>query len=58
MVFGLEGLDAVGKITKIIEKLMNDAGVREKFAATGSLSGLVRLEEYEIEFTLRRRADE
>jgi len=56
--FGLEGLDAVGKIANIIEKLMNDAGVREKFTEKGELSGLVRLEEYEIDFTLRRRADE
>lgn len=57
MVFGLEGLDAVGKIANIIEKLMGDSDIREKFAATGSLSGLVRLEEYEIEFTLRRRGE-
>jgi len=55
--FGLEGLDAVGKIANIIERLMNDAGIREKFAEKGEISGRMRLEEYEIDFTLRRRAD-
>lgn len=56
--FGLEGLDAVGRITTIVEKLMNDSGIREKFAETGEISGRVRVEEYEIDFTLRRRDDE
>lgn len=56
--FGLEGLDAVGRIADIVERLMNDSGVREKFAEKGKISGLVRLEEYEIAFTLRRRTDE
>lgn len=55
--FGLEGLDAVGRIANIIEKLMDDAGIREKFAEKGEISGRVRLEEYEIDFTLRRREE-
>ncbi len=55
MVFGLEGLNAVGRLADIAEKLMNDSGVREKFADKREITGLVRLEEYDLEFTLRRR---
>lgn len=57
MAFGLEGLDAVGRITTIIEKLMNDSGIRDKFAEKGEISGKVRVEGFEIDFTLRRRED-
>jgi len=55
--FGLDGLNAVGRVADIIEKLMDDSGVREKFAEKGEISGRVRLEEYEIDFTLRRREE-
>lgn len=57
MAFGLEGLDAVGRITTIIEKLMNDSGIRDKFAEKGEIAGRVRVEGFEIDFTLRRRED-
>lgn len=56
--FGLEGLDQVGRVAGIIEKLITNSGLREKFEATGEVSGRVRLEEYEMDFTLRRRGDE
>lgn len=53
--FGLDGLNAVGRVADITEKLMSDSGLREKFETQGEISGLVRLEEFEIAFTLRRR---
>jgi len=54
----LDGLNSVGRIADIIEKLMADTQIREKFESTGEITGLVRLEEYELAFTLRRHDDE
>lgn len=51
---GFEGLNAVGRIADIFDQLMTDSNIREKFTETGEISGRVRVEEYEIDFTLRR----
>jgi len=58
MGFGaLAGLDAVGKIANIAERMMNDSGLRQKFEDSGEVSVLVKIEEYEIDLTLRRRKE-
>jgi len=55
---GFDGLNAVGKIAKIIEQMADDSGLKEKFAAEGAVSGLVQIEEYQVEFTIRRLEDD
>ncbi len=56
MAFGvLGGLDAAGKIADILERLMDDSGIRQKFDETGQIAVQVRVEGYEIDLTLRRR---
>lgn len=55
--FGLEGLDQIGRVAGIIEKLITNSGLREKFEESGEVSGRVRLEDYEMDFTLRRRGE-
>jgi len=56
MGFGvLGGLDAAGRIADIIERLMDDSGIRQKFDETGQVAAKIVVEQYEIDFVLRRR---
>lgn len=56
MAFGvLGGLDAAGKIADILERLMDDSGIRQKFDETGQIAVQIKVEQYEIDLTLRRR---
>lgn len=56
--FGLVGgLDAVGKIADIAERLMDDSGLRAKFEETGQVAIKIAVEGYEVDLTLRRRDD-
>lgn len=58
MAFGvLSGLDAAGRIADIVERLMDDSGIRQKFDETGQIAAKIRVEQYEIDFVLRRRDD-
>lgn len=52
------GLDVALKIVGMLEKLLNDSGLREKFARDGRVSGRLILEEYDLLFELRRRVDQ
>ena len=51
------GIDAAGRIADIAERLMDDAGLRAKFAETGQIAIKIAVEEYEVDLTLRRRDD-
>lgn len=53
----LGGLDAAGRIADIIEQLMDDSGLRAKFAETGQVAVKIAVEGYEVDLTLRRRDD-
>ncbi|HOB43518.1 MAG TPA: hypothetical protein PKV78_05405 [Methanoculleus thermophilus] len=56
MAFGvLGGLDAAGRIADIVERLMDDSGIRQKFDETGQIAVQIKVEQYEIDLTLRRR---
>lgn len=58
MGFGiLNGLDAAGRIADILERLMDDSGIRSKFDETGELAIRMRVEQYEIDLMLRRIDD-
>ena len=58
MGFGiLGGLDAAGRIADILERLMDDSGIRTKFDETGELAIRMRVEQYEIDLMLRRIDD-
>jgi hypothetical protein len=49
-------LDAVLKVAGLLEKLLNDSGLKEKFEKEGKVSGRLLIEEYDLSFELRRRA--
>ncbi len=51
------GIDAAGRIADIAERLMDDAGLRAKFAETGQIAIKIAVEGYEVDLTLRRRDD-
>jgi hypothetical protein len=51
----LGGLDAAGRIADIVERLMDDSGIRQKFDETGQIAVQIKVEQYEIDLTLRRR---
>lgn len=53
----LGGLDAAGRIADIIERLMDDSGIRQKFDDTGQVAVKIAVEGYEVDLTLRRRDD-
>lgn len=56
MGFGiLDGLDAAGRIADIVERLLDDSGIKEKFDRTGEISVSMRVEQYDIDLVLRRR---
>ena len=58
MGFGiLDGLDAAGRIADILERLMDDSGIRSKFDETGELAIRMKVEQYEIDLMLRRIDD-
>jgi len=58
MGFGiLNGLDAAGRIADILERLMDDSGIRSKFDETGELAIRMKVEQYEIDLVLRRIDD-
>ena len=43
------------KFAGMLEKIVNDAGLREKFEKEGKISGRLQVEEYDIVFEVRRR---
>lgn len=49
------GINAALKLADILDKLMNDAGLREKFEREGRIAGRLAIEEYDIFFEVRRR---
>ncbi len=58
MGFGIfDGLDAAGRIADILERLMDDSGIRSKFDETGELAIRMKVEQYEIDLVLRRIDD-
>ena len=55
MVFGvLDGMNAAGRIATVAERLMDDAGLRQKFDETGEVAVKIRVEGYEVDIVLRR----
>lgn len=59
MVFGvLDGMNAAGRIATVAERLMDDAGLRQKFDETGEVAVKIRVEGYEVDIVLRRCDDE
>jgi hypothetical protein len=55
MGFGvLDGMNAAGRIATVAERLMDDAGLRQKFDETGEVAVKIRVEGYEVDIVLRR----
>jgi hypothetical protein len=55
MVFGvLDGMNAAGRIATVAERLMDDAGLRQKFEDTGEVAVKIRVEGYEVDILLKR----
>jgi hypothetical protein len=55
MGFGvLDGMNAAGRIATVAERLMNDAGLRQKFEDTGEVAVKIRVEGYEVDILLKR----
>jgi len=55
MAFGvLDGMNAAGRIATGAERLMDDAGLRQKFDETGEVAVKIRVEGYEVDIVLRR----
>lgn len=58
MGFGvLDGMNAAGRIATVAERLMDDAGLRQKFDETGEVAVKIRVEGYEVDIVLRRREE-
>jgi hypothetical protein len=56
MGFGvLDGMNAAGRIATVAERLMDDAGLRQKFEETGQVAVKIAVEGYEVDIVLRRR---
>ncbi len=49
------GLDAALKVAGLLEKLLNDSGLKGKFEKEGRVTGRLLVEEYDLSFELRRR---
>ncbi|WP_277749828.1 hypothetical protein [Methanoculleus taiwanensis] len=41
----------------MLDKLLNDSGLREKFEREGRVSGRLLIEEYELYIDVRRRSE-
>lgn len=58
MGFGvLDGMNVAGRIATVAERLMDDAGLRQRFEETGQVSAKIIIEDFEVAFTLRRREE-
>lgn len=58
MGFGvIEGMNAAGRIATVAERLMDDAGLRQKFDETGQVAVKITVEGYEVDIVLRRREE-
>lgn len=58
MGFGvLDGMNAAGRIATVAERLMDDAGLRQKFEETGQVAVKIAVEGYEVDIVLRRREE-
>ncbi len=51
-------MGAIGRLAGIAERLMDDAGLREKWDRDGRVSGRVQIDDFDISFELKRRSDE
>ncbi len=51
----LDGMNAAGRLATVAERLMDDAGLRQKFDEKGEVTAKILIEGYEAEITLRRR---
>jgi len=59
MGFGvLDGMNAAGRIATVAERLMDDAGLRQKFDETGQVAVQIKVEGYAVDIVLRRCEDE
>ncbi len=54
----LGAMGMIGRLAGIVEKLMEDSGLREKWETDGRVSGRVRIEDFDLSFELKRRSDE
>lgn len=53
-----DAIKAVTKLTKIADRVINDAGLKEKFEQTGKISGAFSLEGYRIKFEVEKEIKE
>lgn len=51
------GMQAALKLADMLDKLLNDSGLREKFEREGRVSGRLLIEEYELYIDVRRRSE-
>jgi glucokinase len=58
MVFGIiDGLNVAGRIADIIERMLDDSGIRAEFDKTGKIAAKLKVEQYEIDLIVRRIDD-
>lgn len=49
------GMSSALKIADVLDKLINDSGLRKKFEETGRVAGRIQIEEYDIYIDVRRK---
>lgn len=53
-----DAIKAITKLTTITERVINDAGLKEKFQDTGKIAGAFSLEGYRIKFEVEKEIKE
>ena len=48
----LGAVGAIGRIAGIVERLMDDSGLKEKWERDGRVSGRLKIEEFDLSFEL------
>lgn len=53
-----EAIKSISKLTGVMDRIMNDSGIKEKFENTGKISGAFSMEGYRVNFTLEKEIKE
>jgi len=53
-----DAIKAITRLTSIADRVVNDAGLREKFEQTGKITGAFSLEGYRVTFAVEKEIKE
>lgn len=53
-----DAIKAITRLTSIADRVINDAGLKEKFEQTGKITGAFSLEGYRIKFEVEKEIKE